>query len=265
MKNLFLFAIFIASTCQAFAQSANPIAIPLSNPGKKGRLEVEASSGSIKVIGTIRKDVSIKYSSGKNKQLRLVEAKNGLKKVSGGSPGFEISQSQNNVSIETQHNNKGVNFEIEVPNTFDLELDCYNGGDITVKNINGEIDIENYNGSIYAHDITGSMVANSYNGKVKVSFKALDGKNPLSFSSFNQDIDITLPANAKLSPRIKSERGEIFTGFDIQFEPVATKKEENNDGSTIYIGSWINGKINGGGPELRVETYNGNVYIRKNE
>lgn len=264
MRSLVFMFLLILAAFSTYGQD-NTLLVPLSEPGNKGTLSVDLNRGKITIIGTNRKDIKITYLTGKTNQPTLVEGKNGLKKISGGSPGFEISESDNKVDIETYHSNKPISFNIEVPHNFNLKLDCMNGGEMIVKNVSGDLDLENYNGDIIAEKVTGSMTANSYNGKIKVSFESIDKDKPLAFSTFNQDIDITLPANVQLSPRIKSERGEILTGFDMELAPMKAKQEKDEEGTKIYVGSWISGKINGGGPELRIETYNGNVYIRKRD
>ena len=265
MKKLFIVLITLCYGAFISAQDNNTIVLPLSNPGERGWLGVEVGQGGITVTGSNRKDVQIKYFTEKGKKIGLVAAKNGLKRISGGSPGFEVIEDDNEVNIETQNNNKEIRFEIEIPKNFDLELDCHNGGDIIVNNVSGEIDIENHNGSVFAKDISGSLIANTYNGKLVASFLSLNKENPSSLSSYNHDVDVTLPANAKVSPRVKSEQGEVLTGFDMEFEPIVAKRDDEDGGTKIYVGGWINGKINGGGPEMRIETYNGNVYIRKKE
>ncbi len=263
MKNIIVMTFLMVCMTGIMAQSSNTIVVPLSNPGEKGKLDVETFRGGITVMGTNRKDVKVTYQSMNGKKLGLEETRGGLKRLVGVGGGLEITENNNNVEIESQGHNKGMNFEIEVPQNFDLELSGYNQGDIMIKNVNGEIVAESYNGGVTAEGISGSMIANTYNGAIKASFTAVKEDSPLSFSNYNREIDLTFPANVKLSPRIKTERGEVFTGFDIDLAPITSKTEKNDEGTVIYVGSWINGKINGGGPELRIETYNGDVYIRK--
>jgi hypothetical protein len=65
--------------------------------------------------------------------------------------------------------------------------------------------------------------------------------------------------------KVRSDRGDVFTDFDMvteQRKPIITN--ENKGGSyNLKIDDWIYGKIAGGGPEILMKTSNGSVYIRK--
>ena len=64
---------------------------------------------------------------------------------------------------------------------------------------------------------------------------------------------------------MKSDQGEIYSDFDIstdQSQPKATKSAK--DGVyRVNIDKWVLGKINAGGPEMMMKTWNGNIYVRK--
>jgi hypothetical protein len=91
---------------------------------------------------------------------------------------------------------------------------------------------------------------------------------PMSFTTLNGKIDVTLPADTKARLRLKSERGEIFSDFDVKLEPDNAKPViEDGRGTNgkyrIRIDRSVYGSINGGGPEYRFESMNGGITIRK--
>ena len=43
------------------------------------------------------------------------------------------------------------------------------------------------------------------------------------------------------------------------------EKKETKQSYKIQLGKWVVGKVNGGGAEITMENYNGDVYIRKAE
>lgn len=270
----------LITTTVSHAQTANEFTIPLSDPAKRGKLKAHLNSGSITVKGTARKDVLVKYQEEdeKNKSGFHIDvnlnfngnsnedkSKEGLKRVSGGGMDLEASENDNYVKVQSNSWNKELNLEIEVPSGFDLEVHTYNNGDLMITNIQGEVDLTNYNGEITALNISGSVVATTYNGEIKVTFDKVKEGTPMSYSTYNGDIDITFPAAMKASFKMKTEQGEIYTGFDMNITssgPVQ-KKDIKSGTYRVVIDNWKKGDVNGGGPEITMKNYNGDIYIRK--
>lgn len=119
------------------------------------------------------------------------------------------------------------------------------------------------------NDVSGSVVAHSLNGKVVAKFKKVDPDKPMSFSSMNGTIDVTLPAMTKANLKLQTNNGDVFSDFEVQMQPNATQveKAEAKPGekikSRIRMESMTVGSINGGGPDYNFKNFNGNIYIRK--
>jgi len=231
--------------------------VPFSDMSKRGKLVVNVKMGPVTVVGTGRQDVLVKYKSGEGKELGFEEAKGGLKRISGGFAGIEITEKNNEVYVGSQSWTKSIVLEIEVPQDIDIKLDAHNFGDINVDNIKGEVAIKSFNGSINAENISGSLVASTYAGGLKASFNSVTPDTPLSFTCYAGDIDITLPASVKASFKMHTEMGEIFTGFDMDLKQPEIKqsKGKNNTVLRTFVDEWITGKVNGGGPEVTVKNF----------
>jgi hypothetical protein len=134
-----------------------------------------------------------------------------------------------------------IDLTIQVPYKTSLQLQGHQGGDITVTGVEGELDVTNFSGSVFLMDVSGSAIANSYNGEVKAVFKKINPDEPMSFTTWNGDIDVTLPSSAKANMKLKSDRGSVYTDFDLQIvkDPKDgfefTKKREDNDVLGIII------------------------------
>jgi hypothetical protein len=82
---------------------------------------------------------------------------------------------------------------------------------------------------------------------------------------------VTLPADAKARLKMKSDRGDVYTDFDVKLDPSSnapTVQEDNRGRGGRYrvrIDRTLTGTINGGGPEMQFTSYNGNIYIRKKQ
>ncbi|MEQ9168218.1 MAG: hypothetical protein RLO12_18310, partial [Fulvivirga sp.] len=158
IKSIAFTLIMLASSVVGYAQDKGEIVIPLSNPGASCSLKVDIKRGSINVQGTDRKDVLVKYEAMESKEKsKSSSSKDGLQKISSGSLDLEARESNNQVIVDSDSWNKGLNLTIEVPKNINLNLDTYNGGDIYVNNITGEVILENYNGEITAQGVSGSV------------------------------------------------------------------------------------------------------------
>lgn len=264
MKKQILIALLLGFISMAYAQSSGEFPVPVSDPGKRGKLKAHLNYGSITVKGTARKDVLVKYSS-KDEKSEAGSEKDGLKRISGGTMDLEVSENSNNVKVQSGSWNKKMDLVIEVPSGFDVKVSSYNDGDILINNIDGEVEITTYNGEITAENISGSVVATTYNGEIKVTFDKLSEGVPMSYSTYNGDIDITFPASLKATFKMKTEQGEILSGFDMKIlESGPVQKKDTKSGTyKVVVDEWVKGEVNGGGPEISMRNYNGDVIIRK--
>ncbi|MTI27323.1 DUF4097 family beta strand repeat-containing protein [Fulvivirga kasyanovii] len=246
------------------AQDNGELIVPFSDPSKKGKVRVELKKGSIEVRGTDRKDVLIVYKGRKGKEKQNA-TKDGLRRISGAAMDMEVSEKNNYIDIESDSWNSGLDLVVEVPKNVDLHVETYNDGDLFIGNVNGEIVADNYNGKISAENISGSLVANTYNGSIKATFDKVSPDTPMAFTTYNGDVDLTLPASFKASLKMKTAQGEIYSGFDfsvVKNEPV-TKTEKKSGTYKVYLDDWVRGDVNGGGPEFMIKNYNGDIYLRK--
>jgi hypothetical protein len=270
---------FLVSGGWVKAQNSNEFTIPLSDPAKRGMLKAHLNYGSITVKGTARKDVLVAYSSAKDeeddrdrdndrdrdREDRKGSSKEGLKRIAGGGMEIEASENANLVKVGSDSWSAKTNLVIEVPTGMDMKVSTYNDGDLMITNVQGEIELTNYNGPITALNISGSVVATTYNGDVKVTFDKTTDGTPMSYSTYNGDIDLTLPATTKATFKMKTEQGDIYTGFDMNIVssgPVQ-KKDTKQGTYKLVIDEWKKGDINGGGAEITLRNYNGDIKIRK--
>jgi hypothetical protein len=278
---LITIGLILITNAVAHAQAANEFTVPLSDPAKRGKLKAHLNYGSITVKGTARKDVLVKYKSLEdgecedcneeneendgNDEDHKPKSKAGMKKIGGGGMDLEVVESNNFVKVQSDSWSHKLSLDIEVPAGFDLEVHTYNDGDLMITNVQGEVELTNYNGEITALNISGSVVATTYNGEIKVTFDKVTDNAPMSFSTYNGDIDLTFPPTLKSTFKMKTEQGEIYTDFDVNVTssgPVQIKDKKSGV-YKVTIDDWKRGDVNGGGAEVTLKNYNGDIYIRK--
>ena len=126
-----------------------------------------------------------------------------------------------------------------------------------------EIDASTTNGSVRLTDISGTVVAHSLNGSIRATVNRIDQTKPLSFSTLNGTIDVTLPSDSRANVKFKSDHGDIYSDFDIALTGTGATSEESGGSYRVRVDKIIQGAINGGGVEASFYTLNGKIYLRK--
>ncbi|MFY7912333.1 MAG: hypothetical protein ACOVO2_22390 [Emticicia sp.] len=261
-------ALIIGLSFCAQGQEREQLTVPVSDPSKEIKLNVNLISGSIKVMGYDGKDVVIDAIAPVSEKKQTRERTDGMKKIST-NDGFEIvaREQNNNINVSTDRVNMKINLSIKVPRRSSLKLKTINDGDIYVESVSGNHEISNINGEIKMKNVAGSVVANTINEDIIINFTDITPNTPMAFTTLNGNVDVTFPANVKANVKLKSDMGEVLTDFDIDVDKTAAKIKQTADKEKglykIQKDEWTYGKINGGGPEIMMKTMHGNVLIRK--
>jgi len=261
---------FLLCAAAAFSQDAAPdrVTVPFSDPARPKTLRVGLINGSITVKGYDGKDAIVEARSDSRHKRERAERIDGLHRIDVVGTGLTVEESENVIRVGTRSGNEGVQLNIQVPFNTSLKLSTVNGGDIVVDHIVGDVELEDTNGKITATHISGTAVVNALNGKVLVSLDKVTAGKAMSFSSLNGDIDVTLPADVKAKVKLKTDNGAVYSDFDIQMDASARKPvmQESDSGKgkfRVQFDRAMFGLINGGGADLSLTTFNGNIYIRK--
>ena len=265
--SLIIFSVLLTGRLRAQTGVKEQLVVPLSEPGKPYKVTVHVLNGSIKVVGYEGKDIVIDvFGDSTHKHREDGETSGSMHRIGGGS-GLEISAQENDNMVTVNGGlSKLSGVSLKIPsNLASLKLNAVNDGNITVSNVSGELEINNVNGSITVRDVSGSVVANTVNGPVVVTFKSVDAKAPMAFSTLNGNVDVTFPADFKSNVKLRTDQGGVFTDYEIAVDKSQpqVKKTEENHMYKLNVDSWIYGKINGGGPEMMMKTMTGSIYIRK--
>lgn len=264
---LFVILLLVAGLQETRAQqNANDqqIAIPLSNPGQPGSLNLGVVRGSITVTGYDGDEVLINYGGEDASSGQQEVTRQGLRRISDSGIGFEVTEDNNEVHVGSVSPMRSVDFRVSVPRNFALHLSTVNGGEIRVENVSGEMEISNVNGPITLVNVGGSVVANTVNGDISATFRSVAEGKPMAFTNLNGDIDVTFPAGVRMNARMRSEWGEVFTDFDMDLDRTGGVDRSGDSGTyKVSVNHWINGAVNGGGPEYQFRSMRGDIYIRR--
>jgi hypothetical protein len=270
MNRFHLSRIFVAVAACAGVSNAQKITVPLHDPSRPAQIHANVLNGGITVRGYDGKEVLVETAAGAAiPQRDEPERARGMHRLEvPGAAGLDVIEEDNVVTIKTERASSGAQLTITVPRRSSVQLKGMNGGDLTVEGVNGEIEANNLNGKIILRNVSGSVVAHSLNGEVLATIDRPDPSKPMSFSSLNGDIDVTLPDDIKANFKMKTAHREVFSDFEVKLAsnaptPVPDPDERRNGRFRVRVDSSMHGAVNGGGPEYQFTTFNGHIYIRK--
>jgi DUF4097 and DUF4098 domain-containing protein YvlB len=262
-----LLAVLIGiSTAPSQAQAGSDrVAVAFSDPSQPGTLKVGLLSGSITVKAYEGKEVVVEARARSNRESA---AEGGMKRIPLTSTGLSVEEENNRVQVSADSHQRPVDLTITVPVHTSLNLRTVNDGNIVVTGADGDIDVNNVNGTVTLNNVSATVVAHALNGKVLVTMNRVNSAKPMAFSSLNGDIDVTFPADLKASVVFGSERGEVYSDFDVQLQaqaPQQVVEDTRTQGGRyrVKVEKTVRGTINGGGQEIQFKNFNGSIYIRK--
>lgn len=221
-----------------------PVAIDFSDPSRPGRLDVHLVQGGMTIKGYDGKDVTIEA---------RVRAARSSGSVANTATGLQAEEENNEVRVRAVAT-RVVDLTIRVPRTTSLKLAATHDGDIVVQSVDGDVEATNINGGVRLDGIGGGVVAHALNGNLSVRLTRVPGGTPMSFSSMNGHIDVTLPATARATIKAEAQRGKIVTDFDVT---------PPTPGVPVRVKKALSGLINGGGPDYIFKAYKGDIRIHK--
>ena len=266
-KTILSLALMLVLAAASRAQGPNRFTVPLSKPGQPVHLEVSLISGSINVEPHAGNEVVVEAVGDDDEREHQPSrgAAGGMRRLPNRSLGLVVEEENNKVTVGMGGMPRDVTLRIQVPRQSSVSLSTVNDGDIHVQGLDGELELNNVNGEITAKDVAGSVVAHTTNGDVKVTMTRVDAKAALAFATLNGDVDVSLPGSFHGDLRMRSDNGEIYTDFDVQLSPAPAKIEQQRQGGKyrLEVEQEVRGTIGGGGPEIQLRTFNGDIYLRK--
>ena len=214
------------------------------------RLEVRGINGSIHAQPAMGESVDvIAYKSGRE----IDPASIGVQVIEsdGGVMIFAVPQSSSSLSdyaaeAASAAGDANVDFTVSVPS----------GVRFVARTVNGRVEAKSLDADMEAHTVNGDVVLSTsgtaqgetVNGSITASVGKI--KDSLNFSTVNGTISLEVPRTAAARIHAKTKNGPIRTEF-----PLAVGGQ--------FPARHADGLIGCGGPELRIATVNGSIYLRR--
>lgn len=251
------------------SDSGDRLTAHFSDPNQPGTVRVSLVNGGVAVKAYDGKDVIVEEHSRDGDPVRPPEARPspGMHRIFGGGAGLSADVENNVIDINTDSVFRTVDLAITVPVHTSLSVKTVGNGSISVNGVDGDIDITEVNGTITLTNVSGSAVAHTINGRLEATFNRLTPGKPVALSSMNGDIDVTFPPDAKATLNLHADRGGVYSDFDVQFVhsggPSTTEDSEDGRHHHMRMMGGAHATINGGGADVQLSNFNGNIYIHK--
>lgn len=154
-------------------------------------------------------------------------------------------------------------FELKVPFKTDVAVSTVTDGDVEVSGVEGEFDVHNVNGKVRMTDVAGSGEAQTVNGELQVGFRSVPSGR-CAFKTISGDLVITLPEGTSADFRLKTFNGNAYSDFPVTSLPARPPVRDESKGKFVYKSDRSIGVRAGrGGPEIALDTMNGDILIKK--
>lgn len=138
-------------------------------------------------------------------------------------------------------------YTVTIPQSAQLEIDDY-ASTTTIDGVKGAVLLDTYSGTIEASGLGGGLELEAYNTSAEISFSALTA--PISVDTYAGPVRLTFPPGTGFDLETDLQRADQITASETL--PLPSVTEDGN----------YDGPVNGGGPELSVESYSGTIELR---
>jgi hypothetical protein len=143
-----------------------------------------------------------------------------------------------------------VDFTVRVPARVRLEAATVNGR-VEVRGLTGDVQASTVNGGIQL-ETAGAAEARTVNGSIEAALGRGSWDGRLDFQTVNGSIDLSLPAAAGARVEARTVNGGLSTDFPLTIQS-----------NRQWGPRRMEGTIGTGGGELRLETVNGGIRLRR--
>lgn len=211
--------------------------------GPHGRIVIQNLYGDVTITGWDREDVLVEA-------IKRAPSRRGLEDAR-----VVVEPSEGSLSIHTLYggNETGrpasVEYRIVVPRSAALDdVRLVNGG-LSIDGVTGPVKAIAVNGAIHAQRLSGRAELSTVNGSLEADFAEVSRARPISLSSVNGPIRLSIPCGAGVSLSAHNRSG----GIDSQVGQVSREQ----DGQRLHT------QLNRGGAQIRLENVNGGISIKQ--
>jgi len=150
--------------------------------------------------------------------------------------------------LNTRDNDVRVDFAVRIPDKVMLAARTVNG-DVEVKPITGDVLVRTVNGRITIAT-SGTADVETVNGAIDASIGTIVAGQPIGLKTVNGSITLRLPKDAGAELHASTTNGHISSDLPLLMRSLNGRSRN------------LEGTLGKGGPDLRLQTVNGSIFLR---
>ena len=216
---------------------------------RTGRLTVDTFKGSIHIAAWDRNEVEIKARIEEDPGWHAVPVEDVEIRVDGVSSSVRVKSDYRHHYgwFNIEGSLPFVHYTIHVPREASLTVKDYKS-ESEIAGVQGDVEFETYKGDARLAGLRGSLDVNTYKGTINASFAAFSKHTRID--TYRGQIDLSIPRASAFDLETSLQR---HADLDCDFPRTVRLAGRQ---------STMNGKVNGGGPVLRVKSYRGTIRLR---
>ncbi|HVF28390.1 MAG TPA: DUF4097 family beta strand repeat-containing protein, partial [Pyrinomonadaceae bacterium] len=220
-----------------------------------GRVSLQNINGAVRVGVWERNEVRVDAVKRAYTRERLDEAQ------------IKVEATNDSVSIKTEYPNSSttwtndesgrrrnpasVEYTLTVPRGVRLDkIDLINGA-LDIEGVSGDVNASSINGKLTARGLSGETKLSVINGRLEATFDRVDDAKPISLTSVNGPVVLTIPSDSNVELRASTVHGGITNDFGL---PVRRGE---------YVGNDLAGVVGRGGTRIKLSNVNGSITIKR--
>jgi len=205
-----------------------------------GRVHIEATDGDkVEVVAT-------RISKAPTEEAAKADLKESSINETVSPTRVELESTGRAIELLAMGRSRTVHYEIKVPRSMSVTVKTTNG-EVNVKGITGFLKIEAVNGQIDGAGLGAGAEVSSVNGRIRLEFAKLADAG-VRCKTTNGQIVITVPASTNATIAARVVNGVIRTeNLDVEAQDDSRRR--------------LDATIGAGGPEIRLETTNGEIRV----
>ena len=223
-----------------------------------GRVMIDTYKGSIRVATWDRAEVEVSVSiepggggraDEENVTLTDIDIRSNAKELRLETDYRRVRSKRSFLGISWNEGNLPlVHYSLTMPTTAQLEIKDYKS-ESSIEGLSADLRFETYKGTLKAQDLAGAVVLETYKGEVDIELSEL--REDCRFETYKGTIRIQVPKSTGFDLNAEIGRhGDLSSDFDLALA-------QNRDDEGEY-----RGPVNGGGPEIRLESHKGSFRLR---
>jgi hypothetical protein len=213
-----------------------------------GRLEIVNTNGQIHVSGSTGSEVEVLAM--REVRARSEEAAREVLRAS------DILEeiAPDRVSVRTPENREGgrrsqilVRYEVRIPPGLNVVLKTQNG-EVRLENTEGRFTAAATNGRVTGSGVAGSVEASTVNGNIQMDLREVTDQTRLV--TVNGSVRLTVPPAIAADVDASVVNGTVLVEDGLALEASERSRQR------------VEGRLNGGGPRIVVQTTNGSIRVR---